>query len=698
MTPIIEVQQITKRYEVGGAPFAALRDVSLSITRGEFVAIMGASGSGKSTLMHLLGCLDHPSSGRYLLESIDVSALDDTALAAVRSHQIGFVFQSFNLLARASALESVELPLVYAGWTPAGRARARQLLSMVGLKDREQSRPNELSGGQQQRVAIARALVNQPPILLADEPTGNLDSRNAAEVLELLRSLNRERGLTIVMVTHDLEVARYADRIVTFRDGQIIADLSNQPPPAPFHSSNPALPASGISEPSAGGRRTEALWAFAAMALATATQSLRRNKLRAALTMLGVFIGVAAVVVMIAIGQGASQSIQEKIRSLGANVLIVHPGTTTAGGVRAGSGSNSKLTVGDAFAIRAQDPAISSVTYVIRQAAQVVNGDRNWSTLIVGAGSDYLSIREWPLVSGRPFSSEEAHSAVPVCLLGQTVAENLFDQDENPVGAFVRIKDVSFNVIGVLAAKGQSNNGEDQDDLVIIPFLTAERRVLGAATASGQAASGLLSQYNVAAMRNSLMGMQPRMLGKVNVIYAKAASAALIPIGMQQLARTLREHHRLRPGQDDDFTVRNLADVARASENASRVMTILLAAIGSISLLVGGIGIMNIMLVSVTERTREIGVRIAVGARQRQIMVQFLVEAVLLSLFGGLTGVLVGTLTAAAIGSVGWWPIRITPLPMVSAFMFSAAVGIFFGYYPARRGAALNPVDALRYE
>ena len=696
MSALIEIRDVTKRYQLGEVEVRALNGVSLRISQGEFVAIMGASGSGKSTLMNILGCLDQPSAGEYMLAGVDVGSLDEPELAMIRSRCVGFVFQSFNLLARASALENVELPLFYSAWTTQAKDHARELLAQVGLQGREQSHPNQLSGGQQQRVAIARALINRPPILLADEPTGNLDSHNAAEIMEIIRTLNRRDGLTVILVTHEMDIANYADRVITFRDGRVLSDakMGGDSQTEPAARSGPITPPA-TDPPSDQGNE---VLAFAAMTLRAATRALRRNKLRAVLTMLGIFIGVAAVVAMVAVGEGARVSVAEKIKSLGTNMVIVLPGTTTSGGVRAGSGSNSKLTVQDAVAIRDNDSAVAMVAYITRQTAQVVDADRNWSTIIEGTTPNYLTVRDWPLAAGRSFTQEEANSAETVCVLGQTVATNLFGDSQDPIGTQIRIKNVPFRVIGVLTVKGQSNTGHDQDDVVLIPFETAERKVLGAAATVSQGNSGIGGHYDSLSVRTNTLGAPPKILGKVNTIYAKASDEDLVDAAIVELSQTLRERHHIEPGKDDDFTVRNLADIAQASEDAGRVMTILLAAVASISLLVGGIGIMNIMLVSVTERTREIGIRMAIGARRLHILLQFLVEAVFLSLLGGLAGALLGIVASKLISVLASWPTLISPGAVVGGFSFSAAVGVFFGYYPARKASSLNPIDALRYE
>jgi macrolide transport system ATP-binding/permease protein len=711
--PIIETVDLWKVYKLGEVEVNALRGVSLRIARGEFVAVMGASGSGKSTLMNVFGCLDRPTSGRFLLEGEDVAGLSEEELAAVRSRKVGFVFQNFNLLARTSALENVELPLFYSQRSGEDRARAAELLRLLGLQGREQNLPNQLSGGQQQRVAIARALVNRPAILLADEPTGNLDTTNSGEIMEILRRLNREQGITVILVTHDLGIASYADRTVTFSDGQIISDTRAAHAVAP-----PPPAAAAESGPRAAAVPGGDLLMFGTMAVSAAARALRRNKMRAALTMLGIFIGVAAVIAMVAVGNGASASVQAKIASLGTNLLIVLPGATTSNGVRAGFGSTSTLTTADAEAIRTQARAVAAVSYLDRQVSQVVYANENWSTSINGVTPSYLTVRDWPVAYGRGFTEEEERGAAPVCVLGQTVVNNLFPESVNPVGATVRVKNFPLRVIGVLSTKGQSNWGQDQDDVVLMPFATAERKVLGTSKVTASVPSAttgssnpVLNPYAGVPVTNAQsplyqsnlavinpFGNAPKISGVVNLIFVKAHSAADVPLAQQEITQILRTRHRVQPGQDVDFTVRSLNEVAQASESASRVMAILLATVASISLVVGGIGIMNIMLVSVTERTREIGIRMAIGARRIHIMLQFLVEAVMLSVLGGLAGVILGIVVSKTISVVAHWPTLLSPAAIVGGFVFSAAVGVFFGYYPARKASRLHPIDALRYE
>jgi len=401
-----------------------------------------------------------------------------------------------------------------------------------------------------------------------------------------------------------------------------------------------------------------------------AVRALWVNKMRSALTMLGIIIGVSAVIAMVAIGAGASARIAEQIQSIGSNLIIVLSGSTTSGGIRLGSGSALTLTEDDASAIAREIPAVEAAAPTMRGTAQIVYGNQNWSTVIRGATPEYLVAREWALDYGRPFTSQDVTGAGKVTLLGQTVVGNLFG-DADPLGQIIRIQNVPFTIIGVLAPKGQSSSGQDQDDVVIIPLSTAKKRVLG------------VSQANVRS---------------VSAILVRARAPELISEVVQQSTALLRQRHRIQAGQEDDFTIRNLSDIFAAREESARTMALLLGAIASVSLLVGGIGIMNIMLVSVTERTREIGLRMAVGARGRDILTQFLIEAFTLALIGGITGILIGIGVSALLSSLARWETLISPGAIVVAFCFSAAVGIFFGYYPARKAASLDPIEALRYE
>jgi putative ABC transport system permease protein len=400
-----------------------------------------------------------------------------------------------------------------------------------------------------------------------------------------------------------------------------------------------------------------------------ALRALRRNIMRSLLTTLGIIIGVAAVIAMVSIGQGASVSVQEQIARMGNNMLIILPGTTTQGGIRSGLGGASTLTANDAKAIQRECTAVGAVTYMRRQVQQVVAGNQNWSTAITGVTPEYQIVRDWPVAAGRFLNKQEEESTATSAVLGQTAVQNLFGPGQNPVDQLIRINNMPFRVVGVLTAKGQSTQGQDQDDAVFIPFSTAERKVLGT-----------------------------RILGSVGSIMVSAVSPEAIPESQRQITNLLRERHRLRRGQNDDFSIRNLADIAATAESTSQVMNILLASVASVSLLVGGIGIMNIMLVSVTERTREIGIRMAVGAKSRHILTQFLLEAVVLSSIGGVVGAVLGVVGAKLVSALANWPTIVPPDAIALAITFSAAVGIFFGFYPARKAARLDPIQALRYE
>jgi putative ABC transport system permease protein len=401
-----------------------------------------------------------------------------------------------------------------------------------------------------------------------------------------------------------------------------------------------------------------------------ALRALRVNVLRSVLTTLGIIIGVAAVIIMVSVGAGAEAQVAELIRSLGSNLVIVLPGTSTAGGVRLGRGTRPTITEDDATAIQREIPSVQLVAASVRGSGQVIFGNLNWSTIIYGVTPEYLEVREWEIATGRVFTSEEVKRAAKVALLGETVVESLFP-GEDPVGQIIRIKRVPFEVIGMLNGKGQTPRGRDQDDVIFIPMSTAKKRVLG-----GRRISGKL----------------------VEAIYVKAHTSDLVSEVEEQARALLRQRHRLRPGQDDDFFIRNLSQILETRAKSSRTMALLLAAVASVSLVVGGIGIMNIMLVSVTERTREIGLRMAVGAKSIDILAQFLIESVTLSLIGGVIGIVLGVGGSLGIAIAGGWPMVIEIDSVILAFSFSAAVGMFFGFYPARKAARLDPIEALRYE
>jgi putative ABC transport system permease protein len=409
--------------------------------------------------------------------------------------------------------------------------------------------------------------------------------------------------------------------------------------------------------------------AFVLLTVLTALRVLRRNRMRAGLTMLGIVIGVGAVIAMISIGQGARAAVSAQVASMGTNVIIVLPGATTAGGVRGGQGGAVTLTVTDALELKKRIPLLTETGWARRDVLQIVNGNRNWNGPVTGISPSYLTIRDWSFTSGGPFTQFDLDSAARVAVIGQTTVENLFDPGEEPVGSTIRLKNVTFRVVGVLGPKGQSAQGADQDDIIFIPFSTAERKVFG-------------SQF----------------LGSVGALFASTERADDLAEAVEQIRGVLRARHRLQPDQSDDFTIRTQVDIGKIQEGTSQTLTLMLFAIASVSLLVGGIGIMNIILVSVTERTREIGVRMAVGAKRMHILLQFLIEAMTLSLVGGLIGIAAGVVGAKLTTIVAGWPTIISVETIAMAFLFSVAVGLFFGLYPANKAARLNPIEALRYE
>ena len=409
--------------------------------------------------------------------------------------------------------------------------------------------------------------------------------------------------------------------------------------------------------------------AFIWLTVMTALRILARNRLRAGLTMLGIVIGVGAVIAMVSIGEGAKRAVQAQIATMGTNVIIVWPGATTVSGVRGGQGGAVTLTVSDALELKKKIPLLSETGWARREVMQMVNGNRNWNGPINGISPSYLTIRDWGFSSGGPFAQADLDSAARVALIGQTIVDNLFDEGEEPVGAVIRIRNVPFRIIGVLSPKGQSAQGSDQDDVIFIPFTTAERKVFGTL-----------------------------FLGSVAALFASTDRPEDLPEAVAQIREVLRGRHRLQAEQADDFTVKTQVDIGKVQEGTSYTLTLLLFSVASVSLLVGGIGIMNILLVSVTERTREIGVRMAVGAKRRHIAMQFLIEAMTLSLLGGAVGVVLGVVGAKLTTVVAGWPTVISTDVILLAFLFSLAVGLFFGLYPANKASRLNPIEALRYE
>jgi len=654
---MIELKNIYKTYQMGKVQVRALEDISLKISAGEFVAIMGPSGSGKSTLMHILGLLDRPDKGEYYLGAKKIHELSDEELSAIRNRLVGFVFQQFHLLPRMTTLENVSLPLVYAGKRHL-KERAKETISEVGLADRINYRPNELSGGQQQRVAIARALVNDPLIILADEPTGNLDSKSREEIISILKDLN-QKGKTVIIVTHEEEIAVSARRIIRMFDGRIISDKKSEILSKTLQENQVDKLIDVVLSKSEKKARTIEFFDY----LRQAKGAMVAHKMRSFLSILGVLIGVACVIAMLAIGQGAKESIEKQLASLGSNLLVVRPGSSRVMGVTLEAGTVTRFTFQDVSLIE-KFAEVKRVSPSVRGRAQIVYGNKNWNTQVEGVGVDYALIRACEPAVGRFFTEEELKRRDKVVLLGTTVAQELFG-DTNPVGETVKINLLNFKVIGVLPAKGAAGL-VDQDDIVLIPVTTAMYRVFG-------------KEY-------------------IDSIYVEVKSPDKISSAQEAITELIIKEHRLDKNEKDSFQIRNMAEMKKAMEETTKTMSLLLGSIAAISLLVGGIGIMNIMLVSVTERTREIGLRKAIGARNRDIMIQFLVEAVLMAIIGGIFGILLGSAVAILITVFAGWAVKVSTFSVTVATTFSIIVGIVFGLWPARQASRLNPIEALRYE
>lgn len=651
---MIELKNIHKTYRMGDIKVPALRNISLKVEEGEFVAIMGPSGSGKSTLLNILGCLDVPTSGQCLLDGINVSEFSDYELAEIRNERIGFVFQTFNLLPRLTALSNVELPLIYAGNQKERKERAINALQAVNLEERASHRPRELSGGEQQRVAIARALINEPTTILADEPTGNIDSKAGEEIMLIISELNK-KGITIIIVTHEESIASHAKRVIRLKDGEIIKDkkisksdeISQSPTPTRQEKKRRIFSLSELKE-----------------SLIMAVSSISSNKLRSFLTMLGIIVGVSAVIAMIGIGQGAGAQITEHISQLGANLLMVRPGAFQHGPARSASGSITSLTYKDAQVIAEQCPSVAKVDPSYSRNAQVVYGNKNTNTTINGVTPNFPEVKNFPVEQGYFLTEEDNRLMRRVAVLGKTVVKNLFGE-EDPIGQYIKIKRSIFQVIGVMSEKG-SSGWRDEDDIIFVPLKTAQKRLFG--------------------------------VDYVSIINVEAKSEDVMDKASAEITSLLHERHKIREGEEDDFSIMSQTEILSIVQETSNTFTMLLAGIAVVSLIVGGIGIMNIMFVSVTERTREIGIRKAIGAQRRDILGQFLIEAIIVSLSGGVIGVILGIFVSKLTSQFAGWPTVITSGSVLLSFFFALTVGLFFGFYPARKASLLNPIDALRYE
>ncbi|HBW22184.1 MAG: MacB family efflux pump subunit [Elusimicrobia bacterium GWA2_56_46] len=648
---MIELKGIKKIYQMGGEPLEVLRGVDLSVKEGEFVAIMGPSGSGKSTLMHILGLLDRPSSGSYKLFGREISELDDVELSYLRARIIGFVFQQFNLLPRITAADNVALPQIYLG-EKARPAEAGKYLAQVGLGDRAGHKPNQLSGGQQQRVAIARSLVNAPKIIFADEPTGNLASDQSSEIMAIFRKLN-DQGITVIIVTHEPEIAAWADRVIKVKDGLVVEDLVKKAPLKKETDGHLRIPRSFFLS-----------WLEVSENMASSINSIISNKTRSFLTMLGIIIGVGALIAMLAVGTGAQRAIEKQMSSLGTNLLAVIPGNRSQGGMSLGRGAVSRLTLADAKALARSVSNVTRTDSNVQGSAQLVYGPRNYRSRVTGVTAVYPSMRAAEPYYGRFFSEDENTQLRKVALLGQTVVTQLFGA-EDPVGKSIKINRKNFTVIGVLPMKGAAGF-QDQDDTVIVPLNTAMKILLG-------------KQY-------------------VDSIWVEVSDYKLMPAVQDEIKALMRKRHGVPAYKEDDVSLMNMADLQSMLTGTIKTFSTLLGIIAGISLMVGGIGIMNIMLVSVSERTKEIGLRKAIGATRRAVLLQFLIEAVIISVIGGLLGIIAGAGSSILLSRISGWAVYISPFSVALAFGFSATVGVVFGFWPAKKASLLSPIDALRYE
>ncbi|RYE09954.1 MAG: MacB family efflux pump subunit [Hyphomicrobiales bacterium] len=645
--PLISLRGLTRRFVTGAETVTVLRDVNLDIHPGEMIAIIGQSGSGKSTLMNILGCLDRASEGTYFFAGRDISRLGPDELAELRREHFGFIFQRYQLLGDLSAVENAAVPAIYAGIDGSTRnARATQLLQRLGLGDRLRNRPAALSGGQQQRVSVARALMNGGEVILADEPTGALDSRSGAELMALLKELHAE-GHTIIIVTHDANVAQQAERIIEIRDGEIIADKAN------------ADARRGDRRPAEQKRRFRAgKWLDdAGEALRMSLRAMVAHKLRTFLTMLGIIIGIASVVSVVALGQGSQQTVLENIASIGTNTINVYPGT---GFGDRGSGRIRTLIASDAEAI-AREPYADSVTPRVSTNSSVLFGSVSANAQISGVGQNYFRVSGSTVTSGSSFDTSAINDRAQVAVIDTNAVTALFKNGENPIGQIIQVGKVPARVIGVVAITSTFGPGSSNPS-IYLPYTTVMDRILG---------QNYLSQITV------------RIADSADMDTAQAEIGALLT----------RLHGTT------DFFLQNTNTIRETIQSTSQTLTLLISAIAVISLVVGGIGVMNIMLVSVSERTREIGIRMAVGARRGDIMRQFLTEAVLVCIVGGAAGVALSFVLGYGLTQLmAGARLSYSAASIFAALASSTLIGIVFGFMPARSAARLDPVQALARE
>lgn len=644
---LISLRRVSRHFQTGRTKVGALKNVNLDICPGEFVAVMGPSGSGKTTLMNILGCLDRPSAGDYFFQGQPLHEADANERARLRREVFGFVFQNYNLLPNASARENVETPAIYAGLRKRARdARATRLLSELGLSRRLDHRPGQLSGGEQQRVAIARALMNGCQVVLADEPTGSLDSQSGREIMEQLRSLAKQ-GRTVVVITHDPNVASYAVRQIELLDGRVVTDrsTSEQSCEAVAIAMEENGPAKVAGNTSVNRILTPAV--AAAESMRSAFRALSANKFRTALTLLGIVIGVLSVTAMLGIAEGVRRDILETLQDLGGSKLTIQ---------RAPGRQGSPLTLDDAEAIRLQVPNLALVSPQLVGGGAVSAGQEDQYVTIIATTAAALKGENLPLAQGVLFTEQQDNSFESVVVLGATVATNLFDENSTPVGEYVLIGDGLFRVIGVL--KPGNSPYSPQSRSVYMPFMTGALRFHGSDE-----------------------------LDIIEITVAETQQLEHIENAIQSL---LTQRHG-----GTDFQIANQAQLLEAQETATGILRLMFGAIGGISLIVAGIGVMNIMLASVAERTREIGVRMATGARQRDILMQFVCEAIVVSGLGGLTGLMLALAVGALLSSFDQFQVVFTLPILLVGLSCSLLTGLLFGFAPARRAARLDPVAAI---
>ncbi len=652
--PLLQLDNITRQFPAGEQTVTVLKGINLTINAGEMVAIVGASGSGKSTLMNILGCLDKPSGGTYKIAGRATNQLMPDDLAELRREHFGFIFQRYHLLGDLTAAGNVEVPAIYAGTERQKRKdRAVALLTRLGLSDRTSYRPSQLSGGQQQRVSIARALMNGGQIILADEPTGALDKHSGQEVLKILKDLHGQ-GHTVVIVTHDMQIAEHAERIIEISDGNIIADRQSRP------DQEASTPAKGIPGSS---HHTKTNNGFSAQrdrfvdAFKMALLAMVSQRLRTFLTMLGIIIGIASVVSVVALGEGSRQKILADISSMGTSTLEVFPGNDF--GDRKASTIHT-LRASDADALR-QQGYVHSVTPSVSTSTTFRVNNQSVTGTVNGVGEQFFDVRGYKLAQGMSFNLNSVNSLSQDAVIDENTRNKLFGEQSNPVGQVILLGNLPARIIGVVE-KQQSGFGSNESLNVWLPYTTVMNRMLG---------------------QSYLKSITVRINDNVDLNVAE-----------QGVTKLLTQRHG-----KQDFFILNTDSIRQTIEKTTATMTLLVSMIAVISLIVGGIGVMNIMLVSVTERTREIGVRMAVGARSSDIMQQFLIEAVLVCLLGGTLGVGL----ALAIGSlfdqlVSSFSMIYSVTSIVAAFACSTLIGVIFGFFPARRAARMDPINALERE